>query len=242
MHHQTLNLARKTLYIEGNPEEALKILSPMYAERDKLGFADVWPMIELMGTARSQRKEFDEATELYLSIKDFYEAGYNQMLKGNLDSAVAHWKNLIYERQNHWCVSLYGLATGNLTTLPTFLQIRNHYEADIILLARAGQKQLADNLILNISTLSDINYESYKFAGRAFFHVGDYEKAGWLLLRGQRALPNDPEIYYHLGQYYYAIGKMEESALMLQQCILISPMYTPAKELHTKIQQQETKC
>jgi len=47
---------------------------------------------------------------------------------------------------------------------------------------------------------------------------------------GQKILPNDPEIYYHLGQYSQSVGALSEAKSMYKHCLLLSPSYTPAKD------------
>jgi tetratricopeptide (TPR) repeat protein len=66
-------------------------------------------------------------------------------------------------------------------------------------------------------------------------HAGHLQEAGSFLIRGQKALPNDPEIYFHLGQYSMALNHHTEARLMLKQCLLISPTYRPASELLGKL-------
>jgi hypothetical protein len=235
MESQVLNTARKTFFLENNPEEAIQLIKSFLEDPSEFSVDKRRAFGELAGLACEDQRHYDEGANIFASIKDHYEAGYCQMLKGSLDIAVKEWTNLVHERPNHWCITLYGLITGSLNSLPTCLQLRNHLEADIMHLVYAGQTKMVDNLLKYLDILSDINYEVYKFAGRSFLHSGLYDAAAPLLLKGQKILPNDPEIYYHLGQYYYAIGKNEDSAIMLHQCLLITPSYTPASDLHHKI-------
>lgn len=241
MAHEILNQARKALFIEERPNDTLQILKPLMEKRADLVFSEQRALAELVGLAYEKQQQYDEATEAFSVGGDLYQSGYCQMLGGNLPKAAEIWKNLLPERPNHWCLTLYGMVTGNLNSLPTFLQIRNHLEADIVYLSRAGQTAMAENILRYVDTLSDINYEVYKFAGRALFHAGRLDKAGLFLLRGQKALPNDPEVYYHLGQYYHSLGNNDDAALMLHQCLLISPTYLPAKMLHAEVH-SETAC
>jgi tetratricopeptide (TPR) repeat protein len=181
--------------------------------------------------AHQKCQKWEEATHLFADIEDFYQAGYSQLLAGSLYGVQVHWMKLPAIRANHWCLSLYGLVTGQLTAFPTFLQVRNHLEADIILLSRANQTSMVNNLLRFIDTLATINFEAYKFTGRALFYVKRMDDVEEFLLKGQKLLPGDPEVYYHLGQYYHAMGDSRKCRLALQQCLMISPTYTPAQEL-----------
>ena len=190
---------------------------------------------ELMGNILRSQGKFDQAVKLYEQINDFYQAGYCRMLQGRLQDVQPYWGRTLLERNNHWCVSLYGLVTKQLGTYPTLFQIRNHIESDIANLIAAKQEKYLQNLLSYIDFLTQINLESPKFAGRALMHAGHLEQAVGFLVRGQKALPNDPEIYFHLGQYSMTLGHQKEASLMLKQCLLISPTYRPASELLGKI-------
>jgi tetratricopeptide (TPR) repeat protein len=238
---QPLNEARKLLLMERRYQEGLDALLPLWDQSSDMSFADYRAFIEMLGLAYAKLEQYDKATETFSSITDHYQAGYAQMLKGDMDQASALWRPLLIERQNHWCLMLYGMVTSSLNCLPTFLQVRNHLEADIIQLSQAGRDVMVHNLLNYVDIISDINYEAYKFAGRALYHAGRQTEAGPFLLKGQKTLPNDPEVYFHLGQYYHAIGKDEDARLMLHQCILISPNYVPARSLYSVIQ-GETSC
>ena len=228
---QRLNSAKQALMLEGQSDVALGYLLPMLEERQNLSPDYLMAVMQMLGLASENKRQYDDATRYFLEAKDFYQAGYSQMLKGDIEQAIEHWKNLYEIRQNHWAGALLGMVTVRLTALPTFLQIRNHLEADIFHLIRAGQTQFLQNMLMYIDFLAEINYEAFKFAGRGLLNAGQAEQSGPYLLKGQKVLPNDPEIYYHLGQYYHAMGQFDESTLMLKQCILISPYYVPARDL-----------
>lgn len=235
--NRTLNKARSTLLVEKKPDDALSLLLPWMQEQQKHSLLERRPLIELVALAYEFKQEYDEAASCFLSIEDFYQSGYCRMLKGDLESAFDCWKNLLAMRSNHWCLTLSGLVTGHLSSVPTFLQIRNHLEADVVHLVQAGQDLLVTNMMRYAGVLADINFETYKFLGRGLLNAGKLGEAGVLLLKGQQVLPNDPEIYYHLGQYYHALGNRTDALLMLQQCVLISPHYTPARWLLEELRQ-----
>ncbi len=231
-----LQQARKALFLENNAQLALDCLEPLLADADSLDFADRRGVLELAGLSLSRLGYYDQATQYFSATGDYYQAGYCQMLKGDINGTLQYWRPLSTLRQNHWCISLYGLIMNRMSSVPTFLQVRNHLEADIIHLAQAGQTQWVDHIVNHADTLGQINYEAYKFTGRALYHIGRYEKAGQMLLLGQRILPNDPEVYFHLGQYYHAIGQPQDATTAIKQCLLITPEYIPALDLLAKIQ------
>lgn len=221
--------ARNMLFKDRNAtgaEEALKphLSTPQTPEEKRA----VW---ELMGLILRAQKRFDEAQQIYDEIADYYQAGYCALLTGNLHQVQQYWTKVLLERQNHWCVSLYGMATNQVRTFPTLFQVRNHMESDIANLAAANQLTFLENLLMHVDFLTQFNLEAPKFAGRALMHAGMLDRAGPYLLKGQKTLPNDPEIYFHLGQFSMAQQHFKEARLMLKQCLLISPTYSPAQEL-----------
>jgi tetratricopeptide (TPR) repeat protein len=184
-----------------------------------------------MGLILRAQKRFEESYGLYEAIQDHYQAGYCALMTGNIPMVQHQWGQVLQQRPNHWCISLYGMVTQHLRSYPTLFQIRNHLESDIANLITAQQNTFVKNLLLHIDFLSQLNLESPKFAGRALMHAGWLEDAGGFLIQGQKLLPNDPEIYFHLGQYSLIRRHHQEAHLMLKQCLLISPTYSPAKEL-----------
>lgn len=207
-------------------EAALKphMTSPKTPEEKRAVF-------ELMGLILRAQCKFEEAYKLYEQINDHYQAGYCALCVGNLPQVQAQWTKVLMERQNHWCVSLYGMVTQQLRTYPTLFQVRNHLESDIANLISANQPAFLENMLNYIDFLTQLNLEAPKFAGRALMNSGWTDRAGPYLLKGQKALPNDPEIYFHLGQYSIMQKHHKEARLMLKQCLMISPTYSPAKEL-----------
>ncbi len=232
---ETLKAVQTALFLENNPTMALELAAPLLAERSKLSFSEERTLVEIAGLSEEFLQHYDEASRYFISISDYYQSGYCQMLKGSLHSALEFWKPLVMMRQNHWCITLYGLITNQVRSLPTFLQIRNHLEADIFHLIHANQMGMVNNMLQHVDFLAHTNLEAYKFVGRALLHAGQLDRCVEYLLRGQKTLPNDPEVYFHLGQYYFLVRQFEEASLLLNQCLLITASYTPARDLLDKI-------
>jgi tetratricopeptide (TPR) repeat protein len=228
--------ARNSFYKQGNPQQAEAQLRP-HLKAPK-GREEKRAVYELMGLILRSQKKFNEAATIYEQIQDYYQAGYCALMQGNLQQVQQHWNKLLIANQNHWCVTLYGLVTQQLRTYPTLFQVRNHIECDIASLIAAHRLDYLENLLSYVDFLTQINLETPKFAGRSLMHAGWLERAGAFLIKGQKALPNDPEIYFHLGQYSIALQHYNEARLMLKQCLLISPTYRPASELLSQIPEQ----
>jgi tetratricopeptide (TPR) repeat protein len=229
-----LSEPRTCFFQEKNPQAALQLIRPYLLKR---GLSEVERRAtgELAGLLYRHLRQYDEAVKVYREIGDDYQAGYCLLLAGKLQDLKPYWGRVIQKRPNHWCASLYGMVTHQVSVYPTLLQIRNFLETDVANLIWANQTGLLENLLLYASFMAQMNMETYKFLGRALLYAGWSEKASFYLYEGQRLLPNDPEIYYHLGQFNLHQGKPQDARLMLNQCLLISPSYTPARELLTHI-------
>lgn len=226
-----LNEARDLLFKERTAEKAEKSLRPLIGDSKTLPIEEQRALYELMGLSLRAQSRFEEAAQLYRQIEDYYQSGYCAMLQGKTQAMQQAWSKVLSQRQNHWCVSLYGLITGQLRTVPTIFQVRNHMECDIANLIAANRVDYLENYLNYVDFLTQVNLEAPKFAGRALLNANWLERAGKYLLQGQKALPNDPEIYFHLGQYSLALKHQKEARLMLNQCLLISPTYRPASDL-----------
>lgn len=225
--------AKRALLAERDTSRAIHLLEAHTAALD--GSPATTPLrhelLELQALAYQRAERYEHAAKTFLLTGNHYLAGYSHLLAGNLDTAATLWKNLLALRENHWCLHLQGMVVSSLATIPTFLQIRNHLEADIVNLYAAGQATFAGNLVRYTEFLAGLNLETYKYVGRSLLQAGHLQEAGPYLIKAQKTLPNDAEAYFHLGQYYYALHQEEPARLMLQQCLLISPAYTPARDL-----------
>jgi tetratricopeptide (TPR) repeat protein len=186
---------------------------------------------ELMGLILRSEKRYEDAIKVYERIGDDYQAGYCALLKGDLKRVQKYWTPVLAKQPGHWCLTLYGLTTRQLQTCPTLLQIRHYLECDIACLITANRMEQLDNLLYYVDFLTQLNMEAPKLAGRALLNAGLVDRAGSYLLKGQGILPNDPEIYFHLGQYSAAQKSYNEARVMLKQCLMISPSYRPARDL-----------
>jgi tetratricopeptide (TPR) repeat protein len=217
-------------------KEALDEMQSFIDEGGLLAPEQQISLYELQGQAYLQLSQYQEASEVFQRADNLYLQGYALLLKGEHDAAYAIWQPLLEKRPNHWCGCLQGMATFQLKQFPTFLQIRNFLESDIVALFEAGQLSVLKNILAHTDFMADIHYEAPKYVGRAFLNVGEYPKAQLYLLKAQKLLPNDPEAYFHLAQLYVKQGDVERARLMLNQCLLISPAFYPGLTLMREIE------
>lgn len=225
---------RWALFRDQAPQHAYEQLNALLADK-ALAPPARHAASDLAGFALIALKDYAEAARMFESIGNHYLAGYAHLLRGDLYAVHNHWRKVLALRENHWAVTLYGLVTRQLNTYPTFLQIRNHVETDVAFLIAAGQLNYLENYLGYLEFLGQLNLEAFKLVGRALMYAGWQQRAGPILMQGQKACPHDPEVYYHLAQYSLLQNAPADARLLLKQCLMINAHYTPASELLAQV-------
>lgn len=226
---------RQACYRDKDYAHAWRLIEPLIKKPDpKWTPEELRAVGDLAATIMRARLQFKEALVLYEAIGDDYQAGYCLLLMKDLEGLRPHWTRVLEQRNNHWCLTLFGLANQQLSTVPTMFQIRQYLEGDISNFLLADCKAYVKSAISYANELGQINLESPKFIGRALLNSDKpewLEEAGKLLLLGQKLLPNDPEVYYHLAQARIKQKETKDAILMLKQALMINPTFMPAQDL-----------
>ena len=218
--------AHKLLVIDSNASDAISYLIDYLEDKSPKPLA----IIHWLAMCYLESGKYEEAKDIYLSFNANYQAGYCNILRGNLEEAKKCWVNCSQSEVKHWSRCLETMLLGHIDFIPTFLNIRNHLETDLGYLLRAKQEYFCNNIMRLADDLIQINLESYKFIGRSLLNNGYEHVSVNYLLKSRDILPNDPEIYYHLGQYSLQVGAISEAETMFNHCLLISPSYSPASD------------
>jgi tetratricopeptide (TPR) repeat protein len=229
---EIINEARKELLIRKNPLNSIKIL--MELDRDKT-FDDKLLKYTL-ALAYLENKNYSDAAKIYYDLNEKYQAGFCELLQGKIDVAKDLWSNIPNSEATSWGKSLIELLNLKFNSLPTFIQIRNHLECDIGYFIQAERLDFVENMVKSADILSSVNPETYKFIGKALFNNGFANLSIKYFLKGQKIVPQDAEIYYHLGQYSYLVGAFQEGKQILDQCLALNKYYVPARGLLEKIE------
>jgi tetratricopeptide (TPR) repeat protein len=195
-------------------------------------------LYQTLALAYFEHRNYDLAANIYYQTGELYQAGFCELLSGSPEKSFELWNKLPDSEPVQWAKSLLTMIDNTISSpkLPSFIQIRNHLEADLSYIIQADRIEYAENLINCSDLLVQINPEAYKFIGKALMTNGFNSIAADFLLKSQQTIPNDPEIYYFLGQYSYDIGSIEESITMFEECLRINSSYSPARLMIEKLQ------
>lgn len=227
-----INECKKIIFIDKNPVYAIELIDNFVNTSTILDLSQVK---QLKALAYFENRDYLRASQLYQELQLPYQAGFSELLCGNEKRAKEIWNNTTETSSIHWGKCLIDLIHVKVNKIPSFLQIRNFLESDISYFIVAEKLEYAENLIQCAEVLASINPESYKFIGKALLYNDFPNIAASFFFKSQEIIPNDPEIYYHLGQYSNIIGAYSESINMLNECLDINSSYSPAKVLLEKV-------
>jgi len=186
---------------------------------------------DLVAYSHMALQQWPQAAQAFTKGFNPYMAGYAYWLAGQYEQCRPYWLQLIQLKRNHWCQVLFGLACGQASLPPSFLQVRNHLEVDMGYLMQAQREDLLQRLLSRVPWLAQANPEAYKYAGRALMYGNRWIEARPYLLKAQALYPHDAEIYFHIGQLELQSQNHAHAKLALKQCLFMNGEYNPARWL-----------
>lgn len=229
--------ARHALWVAQDPKRALKLLpaSPLHQDISAMEAPLQRLCVDLaaeaylqLGDAHRARIIFEKfehwegATFCSIALQD-YEAGYATLCK-HAESSHALWVQVLY----------YG-CLGQLSTWPTFLNLRNRLESDVARLYQLEGFTQLDNLLSYLNSFSQINPEVFKYTARCLMYLGLNVQAQPLFQRAIGLSPIDAEGYFHLAELQLATQENQHALLLLKQVKQMAPFYTPAWQLEASL-------
>ncbi len=236
MPKEPLNKARQELLVNKKPDNAIKILLEAAESKKKLSVLSQNIYNTTLALAYYEKKEYKKAAAIYRENSEHYQAGFCELLSGNRSEAEKLWLNCPTSAISHWGLCMLDFIDLKPNPrLPSYLQIRNFLEIDISNFITANKLRYAENIIKNERILISVNLESYKLIGRVLLNFGFFNLAKKYLLKSLEIVDHDSETFFHLGQYFYAVGDFQQSTKMLTKCIELNSYYTPAVTLLKKM-------
>lgn len=229
-----LNTIRDLFFIHNKPKDAFEALERLQKTTGLTPQA-YQAIGETAGLFCRYLKNYPQAIKHFIKANNHWQAGYCAMLQGDIKQADKLWQHTLAQNPNHWCRHLFGMLTLQLQSIPSLLQIRNYLEQDICFLLQHHHVRWTENILQHSHYLAQINPEGYKLIGRSLMNEQRLQQAEGFMRLAQRNLPQDPENYFHLGEILIQLGRLYEGQLALKQCLLISPVYYPAREILEKL-------
>ena len=150
----------------------------------------------------------------------------NNILISSNKSSAALWCNFLVDIfSEKWVVKQW----------PSFLVIRQFLEFTVYYLLLAKRTDFINLLLKKLNKLLDINIDSEKLIGYAYFHFGEIDQSIEFLKNAIKRNRFDGEIYFVLGQIYLLKNTLYEALAMLENAKLFLPHHLPTEELLEKI-------
>lgn len=183
--------------------------------------------------AKNKLLNCDFSDEDFFLQNDFLlEYGYCKLLKGDVDSAEPAFKSLKdNDLRADWAFKLLQFIKENISTVPSYFQIRNFLEIDLHLLIKAGQASFVENIINDSDIFYSMNPESYKFIARVMLYNDFNDVALFYLNKAKNRFYYDPEMHFMMANCYIKMGDRDSALNSVKNCLYILPQYFPAKRL-----------
>ncbi len=182
------------------------------------------------------QKHYNEASDLFMELSMFYEAGLCKLLSNDPKCAGEIWHSV----ENPCTATKWGLIVLDLIELkhketPGYFQIRGFLEVYINLFIENKLFKHADALVSAYKIFSSRNYESCKFIARALFAQGYYELALEFIEKSREICYPDPEGILIEAQCFLERGLYNKSLKSTIEVLKILPEYAPALDLRKKL-------
>ncbi|MBI2996561.1 MAG: hypothetical protein HYY52_07670 [Candidatus Melainabacteria bacterium] len=179
--------------------------------------------------------KLDLALNAYYKTDNLAGIAFTLILQGSLDEASKVLSNASESPAKCWCDFLIDLfSNSKIKHWPAFFVIRHFIEFTVYELLLTNNFKYVDLFTSKLNKLMEINLDSEKLIGSAYFHYGDHEQAIKILMNVIKRNPYDGEVYFVLGQIYLAKNLPYAAIPMFNNALLLLPNYYPAKMLLEK--------
>lgn len=219
------------LVSEDKNQQAQEIVESILNNKQYLNKLDAydWQYIAHISLAIGK---FLQAQDAYKKANNFPGVAFILILLGKLDEAKNILMNTNQSPATIWCNFLIDLfSEKKIKSYPSFLFIRHFLEFTVYYLLLAKKVNYIELIFKNLNKLSDMNLDSEKLIGYAYFHYGEVDEAIKILNSSIEKNQFDGEVYFILGQAYLMRGAPFEALAMLENAQLLLPHHVPTKEL-----------
>ncbi len=215
--------------------EAEQIVESLVANQDLKDFIKLSHLQNIAEIYLSLGK-FKLAANTYLMTDNPAGTAFSYVLLKEIDKAKQILATTPDSPAKFWCQYLCELFSGHsVKNYPSFLEIRHFLEVTVYLLLRSNNQPYINLIIKNLKKLLDINVDSEKLVGYAYFHFGDLNNAELLLKNSVKRSAYDGEVFFMLGKLYLQKGLVSNALSMLENSSLLLPEHYPTQELLKKV-------
>ena len=186
---------------------------------------------ELYGDILFQKGDLHSALEIFIQVKNYYKAGYCCLLSDDINSAKIFFEQAEASPAQNWELFLCQLFETEITTTPTYLQIRSFLERDFSAFLNYKLEKLIQKIIDVSEYLFEINPEVNKILAKCFLNYKYFEYSKIFLERAFDFTTEDAELYYLSAKYFLSQNEITEAKNSLNKAIYLQNNYIPAIEL-----------
>jgi tetratricopeptide (TPR) repeat protein len=180
--------------------------------------------------------KFELAKDFYLKAENPEAASLALIALDDLDEASKLLLKCPKSPPSTWCNFLIDVFNEKaIKQWPSFLEIRHFMELTVYSLLLGKRHYFISLLLKRLNRLLDINIDSEKLIGYAYFHYGDLDNAIKFLKSSIRKNRTDGEIYFVLGQISLEKGDLKESLSMLENAKTLLANHYPSKKLYEEV-------
>lgn len=180
--------------------------------------------------------DFNKSNFCFSKAGNLTGVAFSLIMLDKLEEANKVLANLPKTPPSTWCKFLVDVfSEKGVREWPSFLEIRHFMELTVYSMLLAKRHYYIALLLKRLNKLLDINLDSEKLIGYAYFHYGLLDDSIKFLKSSLRKNRTDGEIYFVLGQIYFQQNNINESISMLENAKLFLPEHLPTKELLEKV-------
>ena len=179
--------------------------------------------------------DFELAKNAYTKAENIPGVAFTLILLGDLKAAKLAIANAQPSPVTNWCNFLIELfSEGNVKKLPLFFTLQHFLEFTVYHLLLANRQDFLDLLLKNLDKLLQVNLDSEKIVGKAYFHFGKLDEALKFLNLALKRNQYDGEVFFVLGQLHMQRNQFREALSMLHNALVFLPEHYPTKMLIEK--------
>lgn len=175
----------------------------------------------------------DLARSSYFKANNKPGVAFTLIVQNKLQEANSILINASNSPASSWCHFLIELFGGQkqIKRMPSFLVVRHFLELTVYYLLLNKNTPFVLAILQNLNKLLEINLDSEKLIGYAYFSFGDLDYALKLLINASKRNNLDGEIFFMLGRLYIMKNNYHEAMSMLHNAQLLLPEHYPTQVL-----------